>query len=309
MKNVYWLITGILVIGSGLVLLIPSSIVVSGYSFVHAPDQSTVKGLRNTGGWGKWWPGDSRSDSVFIYGNDVYTIHRVNLNTVAIGIRKDNSSWEGSFGILNHGKDSSALTYEMILKSGNSFPFERVKNYFAARRVKADMKEIIGRFDTFLSNSSNIYGMAITVTKVKDSSYMSTAFTGKQKPGVAEIYTAIDRLNAYVASANGIVIGDPMLNIVRFPDSSYQAMIAVPVNRDLPGSGNIRLKKMVLGNILEAEINGGWASVAKAEQELRNFADDYRKESPAIPFQTLITNRLREKDTLKWRTKVSYPIF
>lgn len=290
----------IVIIVSALSQLIPSAIIVSGYTLVRAPDQSAVRGLRDTAAWGTWWPDREKNG---------YKIQGVTLNTVYLVLQKDQRTWEGNLGILNHGKDSSMLTYEMLLRSENEYPLERIKNYFAARRLKSGLKEIVHRLDTFLSNSSNIYGMTITVTSVKDSSYMSTAFTDNREPGIKEIYTAIDRLTTYVASVQGKVIGEPMLNIIQLPDNSYQTMIAVPVNRDLPGKENIRLKKMVLGNILEAEVTGGWSTVIKAEQELRKFVDDYRKESPAIPFQTLLTNRLKEPDTLKWKTRVSYPIF
>ena len=36
--------------------------------------------------------------------------------------------------------------------------------------------------------------------------------------------------------------------------------------------------------------------------------DDYHLTSPAISFQSLVTDRQVEKDSLKWITKIYYPI-
>ena len=66
---------------------------------------------------------------------------------------------------------------------------------------------------------------------------------------------------------------------------------------------------MVLGNILTGEVKGGVYVVTQAEQELKNFVTDFRRMSPAIPYQSLITNRMQETDTAKWITRLYYPIF
>jgi hypothetical protein len=58
-----------------------------------------------------------------------------------------------------------------------------------------------------------------------------------------------------------------------------------------------------------AEVKGGLFSVINGEEELTYYLSDYKKNSPAIPFQSLVTNRLLEIDTSKWVTKLYYPIF
>ena len=69
------------------------------------------------------------------------------------------------------------------------------------------------------------------------------------------------------------------------------------------------LKKMILGNVIKAEIIGGIHTVNKGEDELFNYLNDYNRSSPAIPFQELVTNRIEEKDSLKWITNLYYPVF
>ncbi len=100
-----------------------------------------------------------------------------------------------------------------------------------------------------------------------------------------------------------------MLNVHKDGPELYEAMVALPTKSDLLSTGNFQLKKMVLGKILMAEIKGGEHTIIKGEEELTNYVNDYKKISPAIPFQSLVTNRQQESDTSKWVTRLYYPIF
>ena len=66
---------------------------------------------------------------------------------------------------------------------------------------------------------------------------------------------------------------------------------------------------MVLGNILVGEVKGGLSTILNAEKQLANYVFDYGKASPAIPFQSLVTDRSLEADSSKWITRLNYPIF
>jgi hypothetical protein len=86
-------------------------------------------------------------------------------------------------------------------------------------------------------------------------------------------------------------------------------MVGIPVNKVLNESGDIVLKRMVLGNILEAEVQGGTFRVNQAAKQLEHYVSDYKYSSPAIPFQQLVTNRLQEPDSSRWITRLYYPVF
>ncbi|MDB4999000.1 MAG: hypothetical protein JWR76_77, partial [Mucilaginibacter sp.] len=58
-----------------------------------------------------------------------------------------------------------------------------------------------------------------------------------------------------------------------------------------------------------ADVKGGKQTVANAFVQLKNYQKDHGLISPAMPFEILITNRLTEKDTAKWVTKLYWPIF
>jgi hypothetical protein len=85
-------------------------------------------------------------------------------------------------------------------------------------------------------------------------------------------------------------------------------MVAVPTVRRVPAPENIQFNRMVLGNILISEVKGGQNTVNTAFTQLKQFIEDSRHTTPAIPFQVLVTNRQTEPDTAKWVTKVYFPI-
>ena len=63
------------------------------------------------------------------------------------------------------------------------------------------------------------------------------------------------------------------------------------------------------GNILVAEVRGGVSTVKQAFRNLSNYVGDYGRQSPALPFESLVTDRLKETDTTKWVTKLYFPVY
>jgi hypothetical protein len=100
-----------------------------------------------------------------------------------------------------------------------------------------------------------------------------------------------------------------MLNIYKNSDSSYLARVALPVDKKLNDSGNIQYRWMLKGgNILITEVKGGPHQIEKAFGEMANYVEDHGRTAPAIPFQSLVTDRRIEPDTNKWITKVYWPV-
>ena len=100
-----------------------------------------------------------------------------------------------------------------------------------------------------------------------------------------------------------------MLNVHREGAERYETMVAVPTESDVPTTEKFKIKKMVLGNILVSQVTGGEDRVKEGEKQLANYVEDYQKISPAIPFQSLVTERISEPDSTKWITRLYYPIF
>lgn len=66
---------------------------------------------------------------------------------------------------------------------------------------------------------------------------------------------------------------------------------------------------MIPGKILSAEIRGGTYTSKESIKRLELYMDDHKLTSPAIPFESLVTDRSKEADTARWVTKLYYPIY
>jgi hypothetical protein len=89
----------------------------------------------------------------------------------------------------------------------------------------------------------------------------------------------------------------------------FKVMVAVATDRILPATDRYMLKQMVLGNQLEIEVKGSSYKIREAQAQIENYLTDYGKTFPAIPFQRLITDRSKVKDSTQWITTLNYPIF
>src|SRR5436190_1348006 len=110
--------------------------------------------------------------------------------------------------------------------------------------------------------------------------------------------------------AKQIEKNSPMLNVFELGNSRYEAMTAIPVDKALPKTNEFAPKFLLKGgNILEVNIQGGPYAIEKGLKGLENYRADYKFDSPAIPYQLLVTDRAKEPDTTKWITRLYYPVF
>jgi len=66
--------------------------------------------------------------------------------------------------------------------------------------------------------------------------------------------------------------------------------------------------RLVPGKYLTTEVTGGPGSVAAALSGLKDYIRDYQRTIMAIPFQSLVTDRMQVTDTTRWVTRIYYPI-
>jgi len=101
-----------------------------------------------------------------------------------------------------------------------------------------------------------------------------------------------------------------MLNVTEINEYQYQITVALPINKTIPTEGTTTINKMPKGdNLLVMDVKGGQNTINNALSQLKIYMKDHRLVSPAMPYQSLITDRSVEKDTSKWVTKIYYPIF
>jgi len=258
--------------------------------------------------WKRWWPGQQANDSFYRYKGLNFKIDKILLYGFEATIFRNKDSAKGLLTVVPAGNDSARFEFAgRYVYSSN--PVTRVLQCFRFATIRNNVENFVSDTRTYFNNQQNVYGFNVVEGKVRDSSMISTKETFNHYPDVKEVYDMIDGLRQFVKEKGGEQVDSPMLNVYADNPGRYQVMVAIPTKSDLPSEGGFQLKKMVLGNILVAEVKGGPATVRLGEENLQNYVDDYHKISPAIPYQSLVTNRMAESDTTKWVTKLYYPVF
>lgn len=195
----------------------------------------------------------------------------------------------------------------MIATSYN--PIKRFQIFLASQKLKADIKNLLLKIQSYFSKKENVYGYNIKEEQVVDSLVVSTSATSKNYPSAAFIYQFIDRLKNYITNYGAKETGFPMLNVSTNDSIHFLTRVAIPVNKKLPSSNDIAFKQMPGGgNILVVQVKGGTSAINTALHEIENYIADYHRTAPAIPFESLVTDRRKETDTSKWVTKIYYPV-
>jgi len=258
--------------------------------------------------WQRWLPGDKKEDQFYSYRNIQYRFDKILLNGIEATVIHGDDSTKGFLQFLYYSIDSTKLQWtSAITLSAN--PFKRVVEYMQKQKLKNTIELFVNEIGNYFNQPENIYGFKVEKLKQVETSMVSVKQTFDHYPTLKETYSMIQLLKDYI-HAKGVEEKDfPMLHVYEESTTAYEVMAAIPVKTEIPSEGKFQLKRMMMGSILMAEVRGGVASVTIAEQEFTNYVKDYKKSSPAIPFQSLVTNRLLETDTSKWVTRLYYPVF
>ncbi len=308
MKKIFFTILVLLILAFAVIqFIIPEKIRITGSNNIELSPLALQRGITNPNNWAHWFPGELNSGS---YNGKEITVTPLqkNISSIKIKVQIKNASFTGSIGNLS-GESDEKLFYSLEADQESTGPVSRIDQYMKARKVKRHLETVLEKMESFLSDNKNIYGFPLQIGKVKDSTLISAKITTSGYPQTGEIYGLIDELHKYIAQQNGIIRDSAMLNIFPLQGNEHQVMVAFPLLRDIPSTEKFTIKKMILGNLLQTEVKGGLHTIQKGEQALQNFMNDYRRESPAIPFQTLITDRRTVTDTSLWITRLSYPVF
>ena len=142
---------------------------------------------------------------------------------------------------------------------------------------------------------------------VVDTLLISTKKTFNAYPTTEQVYEMIADLETCINTNAVMQTNPPMLHVVQ--DSGvFKTMVAIPINKSIPNTDRFIIKKMIAGKILITEATGGSANAEATIKKLELYMDDYHLLSPAISFQSLVTDRTKERDSTKWVTKIYYPI-
>lgn len=314
MKKMIAVLAALVIISLVLIYtFIPGTITVSKSVFVKANEDAVFRKLRNDSSWTDWWPGSS---SVNNQGKRVFTWNEKNnflvmgefFNAIRIGSSLDGDSSESILSFLPGNKDSMEVRWQTSFTTDKN-PITRVREYFFANRINAAFDAIINTLGKYISEVKNIYGFPFKEETVPFEFLVSIKDKFDHDPTTVEIYSMINKLKPYIQQNEAKETGSPLLYTWLADSTHFEAQLAVPIDKKIPETKEFSLKWMLKGgNIIAANVSGGKQTVAHAMKAIDLYVGDHKRNRVAIPFQQLITNRLTEKDTSKWVTKVYYPV-
>lgn len=313
-----WL-TGILIVAIVMIallyVLIPGNIVIKKAVTVNVAPLAISRILIENRNWNKGWPGDDSTiikkdagQSVYFNGNS-YSVTDWKYRSIILAIHRDDDMIAtASLNIIPISKDSVKLDWEAIMPASNN-PFSRFNSYRESKQIENDVEKMLYKMASWFSKKTNVYKIEIRRESVKDTALLSTYHSGNGYPKPELIYSMIGQLKQYIASRQAVVTGYPMLNIYTKDSITYLTKVALPVDKRLPDSGTMTYKWMLPGgNILVSDVKGDQRAIDKAFEQIEYYLADYGLQSPAIPFLSLITDRMQEKDPSKWITRIYYPV-
>lgn len=285
-------------------LFIPGKIELKTSIRLNASQAGVYRTLLSDRSWNKWWPGESP----FYYNRQTYSVSGKIFNSFEVDISQNTDTLNSRMDLIFSSVDSVAIAWYARQATGRN-PFERIAKYRAAKATEKNMKTILQRMKTFFERQENVYGFKVKKTIVSDSVLISTRRNFDHQPTVQDIHAMVQSLRKYIVQNKAIEKNLPMLNVQKVDTSHYQAMTAIAVDKWLPQTNEF-VPKLFLkgGTILETEIQGGEHTIENAFKEFENYRSDYQYASPAIPYQLMVTDRIKETDTSKWITKLYYPI-
>lgn len=293
-------------------LFLPSKIVFSKVIVINTKINIANRFLMDESKWRKWFPSDSVSNlpsdkNAFLYKNYFFSLEKQMMNAAAVSISGNQTLLKSQITMISLNGDSVAIEWKSEMPESFN-PFKKLKYYTEAKELQNNMADILKDLQTFLSKQENVYGISLNIIISKDSTLIATKCVTANYPSTSDIYRLISNLKTYIISQEAKENNFPMLHVKKVSDTTFETMVAIPVNKHLEGNGKIFFKRFVPWKVLTAEVKGGTYTVNEALKQMEIYIADYQKEAMAIPFSSLVTDRSMEPDTLKWITRIYTPI-
>ncbi len=286
---------------------IPSAMVIDKSVLVNNNIRSAYRCFSESRNWPKWWPQKTTEGKLVLDGN-TYHVKDKTASSVFVDIQTTSLNIPSSFTFIPGEKNELKLNWVANFP-GTKNPIKRLQYYFSAKKIAAQIETILKRMSDFGSTTLNLYALDIRRESVKDSALVSILDSSIGYPSAEKIYHWVQQLREYVNIQKAQVTDSPMINLVTKDKIHYQLKVALPTSRPLPSNGKIEYRWMLPGgNILVADVKGGQLSIDSAFATMENYVQDHELSAPAIPFYSYITNRLAEKDSTKWVTRIYYPV-
>ncbi len=276
---------------------------------VNCTETALTRNLMNIKLWKNWWPGKQENDTTFSFNSVTYIVKNLLANGVLLQIKSLDNSEYFYFQSAALTDTSSIIKFNSAQKKSLGI-IDRILLPLSKDEQGKNITSLLDSLKVYFDDPVNIYGFKAISTKVTDPHLISIKKQYLNYPTTADIYSNIKSLQDFALLNGAKQTNAPMLN-VHISESGFgvDAMIAIPIDKALEAKGNFQPKFMIEGALLQAEITGGAAKVQKAISEFENYLRDYKLSAPAIPYQSLVTDRMATIDSNKWITNIYQPIF
>lgn len=289
-------------------LIIPSTLTINNQVNIDASDAIAAKFLTHRQQWEKWWPGAKVDNNRFDYEGIHFYISETTNSGAHVILQRGNLKLNSEISYL---ADDFAVKITWHTKMENSLnPIQRVKNYLNARALKTKTTEILKHLKSFLEDEKNAYGYKIYLNKIKDHVLLTAITSSVNYPDMQTIYETVNNLKLQAKTKGAVLTNYPIMNVTKVDNKEYQVTVALPINKTIKPDQKSLITNLVVGaNLLVADVKGGPNTINDAFGAVKAYMKDHNLTAPAMPFESLITDRAIEKDTSKWVTKIYAPIF
>ncbi|QTE38452.1 hypothetical protein J3L18_05065 [Mucilaginibacter gossypii] len=308
MKKIFFIVLTVIIIIAAAYILLPEKPVIAQDLSIDTSDVIAGKFLTTEGGWDKWWPGTKTGDRQYNFKGTKISIDKMTNSSTYLKLKKDNLTFDGEISYFADAEGSVKFKWDAVDKNNTQF-FSRITNYFKTKDAEKLVGEILLSLKHFLEDERNAYGYRIYLNHAKDTVLLVSANTYPIYPSLQVIYNTVTTLQQQAGSQGAKQTNFPMLNVTETDEHEYQVNVALPINKRIIPFQKTSLNNIPKGgNLLVADVRGGQNTVNNALVQMKIYMKDHRLVSPAMPFQSLVTDRLAQKDTSKWITKIYYPI-
>lgn len=309
MRKILFVCTGLILITTiSIYLFIPQVIVVSEAEQVESSERIISQYLSEPDSRARWWKKTSDTSYQFTSNGFRYHFTKAGYNSISVLISSKNFKHDTKITWTPYANNILEIRWRTS-QNASIYPVKRLQQYFEARKIKSDMASILERLLSFTTKTQNVYHLNIERQLVRDTLLATSSFRSIKHPDNRQIYRVIDSVKKYISKQNISPVNAPMLNVTTDADGSYTTTIALPINKPITPNQHVLINRMIAGNILVAEVKGGPGKITNAFNQIKVYMGDFKLSSPAIPFESLVTDRRAEPDTSKWTTKIYYPIY
>ncbi len=314
-KSVIVLFSFLLLVSTIFYLLIPSPLLIAKGQPIKCSSVAISRILMREDWFQSWWGelcvkenNGSQKDSIYNYRGTTFIVQRKTFSYLNIGVIFNKIRYQSTLIEIPITKDSTLLQWSIVLPNSWN-PIQRIENFTKSKEIGLIMSDVLLKVKATFENSEKVYGHTIKEFKLQNGFFLSTKKEWRQKPSVSDIYNLIGKLKVYALQNKAMIVDSPMLHIGKGDQNSFQVMVGIPINKEIPEGNDIFMKRMpTQGNMLEVTLKGGDSTISKGFESIQIYMNDIQRGSPAIPFQVLITNRSHIKDSNQWITKLHFPV-